>query len=237
MKKFLILMILTAGTLQAYQPGKWSPLDTYVLNPKSRGPISLQVKDEKGEIRKSAKFEYDSSNRLVKEVYLDQSGRIEGETVYRYLDNLLKEEELFDKTGKGMQKKLFHYKNNDLTHIEVVDGSGKIQSKQSFLTKQSRILSGQEESNGVIDKFILKYDSDRPIAFQFLGPDGKQTGAIQYRYDESGKLIERIREWNGERNICKYQYNQKGDIQSYTYYNEISGKLVMDKTLVFQYDS
>lgn len=232
----LLLYLAAPALLLAFQPGKWSHTDPYILADRTGGPRRLAVLDGSGKLLKQALYSYNSSGRLLEERYLDGTGKEEGRTVFLYESGLLSKERLLDRSGKLVSLQEHHYKNGELLETVVHDAKGQELIRQIYHYRKGQIAGGEEISGNGKDPFQFLYDeSGRLTAVQFLDSSKKVIAEILYHYNSAGQLAERIRTQAGTKSICRYTYSPEGRLASYTYFNEQDGKLTADRTLRLEY--
>lgn len=231
----LALMALSSSALLAYQPVRWSPMDPYIEQGTAGGPASVQVLDPNGAVLGTGKFRYDAKGRLTEEVFLNAGGKADGKTTYSYKGDLLGEEKLFDREGKLVARTVFLYSGNQLTGLEQYDSEGKLAMKQSYVHKEDRIVEGIEKTGDGEDAFVLKYDAGRPVSFVVKSAEHGELQKITYRYDEQGRLKQRVREAFGNMSRCDVLYDARGRVEAYAYYDQVGDKWLRVKKLQFDY--
>ncbi len=231
----LALLALSSSTLLAYQPVRWSPMDPYIEKGNTGGPAAVKVLDPNGTVLGTGKFQYDAKGRLVEETFLNSEGKADGKTTYAYKGEHLSEEKLFDRDGKLVARTVFMYSGNQLTGLEQYDRDGNLAMKQSYVHKDNRIVEGVEKTGDGEDAFVLKYDAGRPVSFVVKSAEHGELQKITYRYDEKGRLKQRVREAFGNMSRCDVLYDAKGRVEAYAYYDQVGGKWLRVKKLQFDY--
>jgi len=227
--------LVMSGTLSAYQVGKWDPLDRYIVGVDGAGPRKLIVTDSDGKVLQSAEYRYDSTGKLIEERYSDSDGKHNGNTHYFYKNGKLISEVLKSSSGTPLSEQKFSYdKGGNIIRI-VITIEGKTAITQSYLYKKGVLIGGKEVSGKVTDPFRIEYAGDRITALKFYNPDGSVYSEIQYRYDRSGRLIQRNRITSAEENTCRYSYDANGRVASYQYFNQRNGTWEPGKKFHFEY--
>ncbi|MCR9143514.1 MAG: hypothetical protein NXI24_14795 [bacterium] len=227
--------LLFAGSLWAFQPVRWSPMDTYVLKPLPGGPKSVQVLSPTGKVLSSASFAYNGEGRLVEERFQNAEGQSAGRNVYKYVDGLLKEEQLIDPSGKIISRTKFIYKKEVLVALEQFDRDHRLISRQDYAYRDGLIIRGVETTGGQKDQFQLEYRDQKPTTLTVKSSEHGRLNLITYRYDEEGRVKQRVREAFGNLSRCDYVYDAQGRIEAYAYYNRINGRWEREKKLKFSY--
>ncbi|MBL8021538.1 MAG: hypothetical protein JNM27_17845 [Leptospirales bacterium] len=230
-------LLLLPGVLLAYQPGKFTPLDVYVLKGAPAGPTSLVARAADGAILERAQFKYDGAGRLTTETFVNAKDAVSGTTEYKRAGDRLSEEVRKNQSGNIMSRTVYSYEGDNLSAIEVYNEQGVMELRRRYFLSQGKITSGEEIVATTKDKFIIKYDegSTLPQALVFVQADGHPFGQILYRYDSQKRLTERERVQNERRELCKYEYDQKGRVQSYSYFDFIDNQWKLKKTLTYSY--
>ena len=228
--------ISTAGApLSGFQPTRWTPMDAYILQPLAGGPKSVQLLSPDGTLLSSARFVYDSAGRLTEERFTDAAGNDAGSNRYTYADGRIKEETLLNTAGKVIGRTKFIYKEKQLVALEQFDPDHKLVSRQDFAYKEGRIVQGVETTGEQKDQFVIDYQDQKPVAMTVKSSEHGQLSRITYRYDEQGRLKQRVRETFGNFSRCDYIYDGQGRIEAYAYYNQINGQWEREKKLQFAY--
>lgn len=232
-----ILLSVLPSIAFAYQPGKFTPLDVYVLKGAPAGPTSLVARGADGAILERAQFKYDGSGRLTTETFVNSKDAVYGSTEYKRAGDKLSEEVRKNQSGSIMSRTVYSYEGETLSAIEVYNEKGIMELRRRYFLTQGRITSGEEIIATTKDKFVIKYDegSTLPQALVFVQSDGHPFGQILYRYDAQKRLVERERVQNERRELCKYEYDEKGRVLSYSYFDFIDNKWKLKKTLTYSY--
>ena len=236
-KSTIVIGIMFFGIveLQAYQPGKWSPMDIYVEQEIKGGPKSLELKNAEGKTLEISKFEYNSKGRLIEEKFYQPSGKFTGKIQYEYNLGNISSEVLLDSNGNVLSRKEFKIRPKSM-EITVLDAKGETIMRHFIRHNKMKVTGGKEYNGDVTDQFVVSYDKGgRVQKLSFIRPGGSSITEINYSYDVNGKLISRTLRDDTVLSVCKYDYDEKGNIKSFTYYNGSDGKLIKDKTLIFDY--
>lgn len=231
---FLVPALFVPFTLAAFSPGKWSPLDVYVLQGRPGGPQLIEHK-VRGEVTLRAKLSYDSKGRLIREVYEKPTGVRTGERHYFYRKGRLIRETLSDAQGKNVEIRFFDYDGNGLKSMMIRNEKNQIILSQSLTSQNSRILSGKEVVGKIMDVFRIEYENNRPKLIQVFNDSGRELGRISFGYRKDGNVAHRVREQNSNLSRCVYQYDSRGKLKSYSYFTKNGNKWVHDKTLLLKY--
>ncbi|MCE9597754.1 MAG: hypothetical protein K8S54_07290 [Spirochaetia bacterium] len=225
------------SVLFAYQPGRFTPLDVYVLKGAPSGPTSLVARSPDGAILERAQYKYDASGRLTFETFTNAKDVASGSTEYKRAGDKLAEEVRKNQSGSIMSRTVYSYEGDTLSAIEVYNEKGIMELRRRYHLTQGRITGGEEIVATTTDKFVIKYDegSVLPQALVFVQADGHPFGQILYRYDSQKRLVERERVQNENRELCKYEYDQKGRVVSYSYFGFINNQWKLRKTLTYTY--
>jgi len=200
------ILLLFPGALLAYQPGKFTPLDVYVVQGATAGPHRMTAKDSTGRVLEIAEFQYDAKGRLMRESYTDASGKQIGNTEYKRSNGRLTEEVRYKADGKILSRTVYGYEGEGLTSIAVYNEAGVVELRRKYNLTKGKVTGGEEIVDSTIDKFILKYKEDGSTdALVFVQSDGHPFGQILYRYDSKGRIQERERIQNEKRELCRYE--------------------------------
>jgi uncharacterized protein RhaS with RHS repeats len=230
----VLLSLLLAGPISAYQPGRFSPLDQAVLRG-GGGPSALEARDANGKLIESARFEYDSKGRLIREHYTGADGATTGSTEYIREGDRLKEEIRRDRENKVLYRTLFFHDGSLISRMDVHDAAGALELRRTYTYQKGLLLGGEEIVGQNKDRFRTAYDQKgNLIALTFLQQDGKPYGEIAYRYDAAGKLTERERSQPERRELCRYEH-AGGRIVKYSYFGRSGDQWILQKTLVLRF--
>jgi antitoxin component YwqK of YwqJK toxin-antitoxin module len=238
MKILSLLIILFSNSVFAYNPGKWSHLDKYVMGLEKNGPKQETVKNAEGKIIYKASYEYDEEGRLIKEVYTDGSGAPDGETVYQYDKNRVISEQLFSKQGL-QEKKIFKYNSKgDLKEIIIYNAEGK-EILRCIVTYMWNEQVGEGEIKWIKDKeseyFSTKRESATVYNQEIFDTKKKSVANVKYILDSNGKIIKRENVQSNTKRMSEIQYSPDGKISSFNFsvYQENEWKAI--KTHELQY--
>lgn len=226
----LILLLFIPGSLIAFSPGKWSPLDVYVLKGRPGGPQVIEHRI-RGEITLRARLSYDANGRLIREVYEKPTGKKTGERSYLYSRGRLIRETLSDAKGKKLETRFFDYDGNGLKSMQIKNSKNQIIMTQSLTSQEYRVLSGKEVVGKIMDVFRIEYDNNRPKVIRVFNDSGKELGKVSFGYRPDGNVAHRIREQNSNLSRCVYEYDSSGKLKSYSYFTRDGKHWVHDKTL------
>lgn len=227
--------MLCANPANAYQPGRFSPLDDAVTRG-GGGPRSLEARDASGKLIELAKFEYDDRGRLVREVYTAPSGASTGSTEYVREGDRLKEEVRRDAQNRVLYRTLFFHDAAMISRMDVHDSQGALELRRTYSYQKNQLVGGEEIVGQNTDRFRTAYDSRGNLsALVFLQQDGKPYGEIRYRYDGEGRLVERERTQAEKRELCRYEHSG-GRIVKYSYFGRSGDQWVLQKTLVLRFE-
>lgn len=220
MKIIFALLILLSTSIYSYNPGKWSPLDKYVMGLEKNGPKKEIVKNGEGQIIYTASYEYDEEGRLSKEVYTDSGGGADGETIYQYEKNRIISEELFSKQGL-QEKKIFKYTvKGDLKEIIVYGADGK-EIVRCIVNSMWNEQIADGEIKWIKDKeseyFSMKKESATVFNQEILDTKKKQVATVRYILDTSGRLIKRENIQTNTKRMSEIQYQENGKVKSFSF--------------------
>ena len=242
---YTLLLLLFYGSLavslQAYQPIQWSPLNPYILKDNDKkGPRGIKILDPKGQLIAKTRYSYNSSGRLIRETYFNAKAQETGHTQYHYQKGLVSEERLFDTSGKLLSLVRFFYDSQKrLQKLRSYDAKQKIRSEQSYRYAQKRLIGGLEiTGEKQKNKFQIFYEGDRLSRVFFSARSVGKILEITYNYDKKQKIKERIRRLFLEKKIsrCIYHYNEKGQLQGYSYKSkDAKGQWIKDRQVVLLY--
>lgn len=231
----LCTLMVIALPLQAFDPARFSPLDTFLIKPGQAGPKSLQMVDASGKLKQRAALEYDASGLLLRESYFDADGKSQGSTLYHYKDGRLSEERSLSTSGSLVTRRSFEYKGKNLVLIVSYDSANQIVSRIQYAYKEDRLVSGIELQSPDRDRFQVEYAGPAMAAISYASSEGKPISTIRYTYGTHGQVLERERILGPARSACRYQYDTAGRITAYSYYEFVNGGWVLEKTLRFEY--
>ena len=230
----LAVFIFFSSSLLAYMPGRYSPLDQFVLRNSKERPTSLSVVIN-GQQVQVARFYYNNSGRLTREVYAGKDGITQGQTKYNYKDGKLIGESLYNKKEELVENRVFSYDRHGLIAMRVFNKDKQLIINQFINSEKNRIISGRQVNGKQTDRFFIRYEKNRPVLMKVLREDGKLISKVTFTYSKSGALKERIRDQNDSLSRCVYKYQAGGKLESYSYYTKVEGKWVLTKTLVLNY--
>lgn len=222
MKKIGIVLLVSASQIFAITPGKWSPMDRYVLGLDKNGPKQEIVKDKEGSVIYTASYEYDEEGRLIREIYKKGNGESDGENALTYEKNRITTEELLSSEGV-QEKKVYKYNiNGDLKEIIVYGADGKELIRYKIIGL-SQDLIVEAEIRWVrlkeTEYFILKKDpTDAKVLLQEILDDKKRhVATVKYFLDEKNNILKRENIQAGSRRMSEVKYNEAGRVISYDF--------------------
>lgn len=233
--KIIFFFFFYLPSLYSISPGKWSPIDKYVLGLEKNGPKEEQVKDANGNLIYSAKYEYNQEGQLVKESYMKGNGEVDGETLYTYDMNRVVSEELFSKTGL-QEKKVFKYSpKGDMKEIIVYDAQGKEVMKCKVIAFWNELISDGEIkwlSLKESETFALKKSSENPkMYFQEVYNEKKElVTTVRYYLNEKNWIVKRENIQSTSKRMSEIQYDENGKIKNFSFYIFKDGDWKLQKT-------
>lgn len=234
--RIILLLVLTCSPAYAFQPGRFHPMDSLVLSG-GKGPRGLEARDAQGKLLERAQFEYDERGRLTRENYFDAAGKPSGLTEYVRDGDHLKEEIRRDSQQRVLYRSIFFRDGAQISRIDVHDATGALELRRTYAYQRALLVGGEETVGQNTERFSARYDSaGRLTSIQFLGPDGKPYGQIEYRYSPDGRLLERERSQPEKRELCKYSYDGQGRINQFAYFGKQGDQWTLQKTLVLTFD-
>ncbi len=234
---FLFILFLFASATYSFTPGKWSHTDRVVLGFEKGGPAQEVVKDAKGNIIYSAKYEYDESGKLIRENYTGQDGKADGYTKFSYKDGRVLKEELFNKDGANIESKIFSYdKAGVLSSIELLDKEGKSVLRCSILSwgDNGLIKDAQTEWTDTKDseRFSVIKDPNKPGLFQqnIYNEDKQQVASTVLTFDSTGKLQSRMNVQGNLERMNRLLWDKNNRLQQFTFMVKQGDKWAIEKT-------
>jgi antitoxin component YwqK of YwqJK toxin-antitoxin module len=236
---FYIFFFLLILEIVSFTPGRWTPLDKYVLGLEKFGPKEEIVKNASGQIIYSAVYEYNDKGNLLKEIYKNSTGLVDGETKYFYENNKVTSEETFQ-NDLLKERKIYKYSNQgDLKELIVFGEDNKeiqrckiINMKDEFITDAVIKWFALKET----EYFNLKRDSSGDTWTQDILDDRKKSmGTIKFYFDEKGKLIKRENIQNSGRKSNEIKYDSEGRVIEFSFFLQDSNdwKLIKIHTLSY----
>lgn len=221
--KITFFFLVSLHSLYPISPGKWSPIDKYVLGLEKNGPKEEQVKDSNGNLIYSAKYEYNEEGQLVKENYIRKNGEPDGETIYTYEMNRVISEELYSKAGL-QEKKYFKYNpKGDMKEIVVYDSQGKEVMKCKVIAFWNELISDGEIKWLTLkesESFTLKKSSENPkMYFQEVYNEKKElVTTVRYFLNEKNWIVKRENIQPNSKRMSEIQYDENGKVKSFSFY-------------------
>ncbi|MCP5498777.1 MAG: hypothetical protein H7A25_02650 [Leptospiraceae bacterium] len=235
LKKFLLTIFINFS-LWSYTPGKWSHLDSVIMKKTDAKPKKEVVKSPSDKVLYSAEFEYDKDGNLIKEKYLNSTGKEDGYTRYSYRGKMVIKEELFGLDGKIKETRIFEYdKNDNLKRLRLLDSSG----IDTVHYKIKEVMNNELQSIEVLwlgskdmEYYNVKRSPDSEFKFiQEISLENRKTmGQVIYMYDKNKKLISRMNSVSDDRKQNNIKYDQEGRVQSFTFHVKRGGKWELLKT-------
>lgn len=223
-KNFLfIFFILGFVYTHPISPGKWSPIDKYIYGLEKNGPKEEKVYDASGTLIYSAKYEYDETGKLTKEIYFKGNGEEDGETVYTYESNRVISEELFSKRGI-QEKKVFKYSpKGDLKEISLYDFQGKEIMKCKVGAFWNELISEGEIkwlNSKESETFTWKKSPENPnLFFQEVYNEKKElVTTIRYFLNEKNWIVKRENIQANLKKMSEIEYNENGKVKSFSFF-------------------
>lgn len=236
-KAILLLLIFGASSLLAFTPGKWSHTDRIVLGFEKGGPAEEIVKDSKGNIIYSAKYEYDETGKLVRENYLSKDGKPDGYTKFSYKEGRVLREDLFNKEGINLESKLFGYDASGiLNSVELLDQSGKSLLRCSILSwgENGLIKDAQTEwaDSKDTERFSITKDPNKPGLFQqnIFNEDKQHVASTVFTFDSNGKLLSRMNVQGNQERMNRLLWDKSNRLQQFTFLVKQGDKWALEKT-------
>ncbi|WP_243396549.1 hypothetical protein [Leptospira wolffii] len=236
-KAFLLLVFFTASATFPFTPGKWSHTDRIVLGFEKGGPAQELVKDAKGNLIYSAKYEYDESGKLVRENYIGKDGKPDGFTKFTYKDGRVLKEELFNKDGVSLEAKVFNYdKAGILSSVELLDQSGKSLLRCSILSwgENGMIKDAQTEwaDSKDTERFSVVKDPNKPGLYQqnIFNEDKQHVASTVLTFDSNGKLLSRMNVQGSQERMNRLIWDKSNRLQQFTFLVKEGDKWTIEKT-------
>lgn len=185
------------------------------LKPTRRGPVAETV--TQGGNRGSARYDYDSENRLSKARFYNEDNP-DGETVYRYGRWGLETEEIFDVNGNLVEKLTYRYnRDGKLIGYKVTDATGNEVIRWDFTLTGGEISAGRRYSGKELtESFQMTSENGNRVQIIYNGQGEKQGEILHTR--EGQQLKERVKsDVTGKKKIV-YAYDSAGRIETMTYY-------------------
>ena len=217
----LIYFLFYTYNILAYQPLKWSPMDSYIVGGGKNisFPKSMQNFNAKEKLTQTVTFEYNNEGKLILEKYYNNKNEYTGYTKYFYQNKILKEEKLYDKNDNLLNSTSFTNDNKNITSLTIKNKKNEIISEQKFFYEKGLLNSGYEKSNGNKDEFKIVYVKNQIKEIILTNTTSGKLGDIIFKYNEKKQLIERVRNLilEKETNRFVYYYDQLGFIKNYSY--------------------
>ncbi|TGK07169.1 hypothetical protein EHO59_03415 [Leptospira semungkisensis] len=234
---FLISLLLSVTSIHSFTPGKWSHMDRVVLGFEKGGPSQEVVKDSKGKIIYSAKYEYDESGKLVRENYTGSDGKPDGYTKFTYKDGRVAREELYNKEGINLEVKVFQYDNSGtLSVVELLDQTGKLILKCNISSwgENGLIKEAHTEwaDTKLTERFHIVKDPNKPGLFQqnIYNEDKQQAASTVLTFDEKGKLLSRMNVQGANERMNRLLWDKNNRLQQFTYLIKQGDTWAVEKT-------
>lgn len=217
-----------------YNPAKWTPTGQYLMQAQSGGPKEIHAFDLDGKLEQKAILRYSSEGRLLEEIYYNGKGERTGSTVYEYNNGNPVTEKLYGPKNRLRNRIVRTFENGKVTRIVNYNKDNQILSQQFFEYNQKGI-SGSEKVGDTIDSFFVHYLSGRPHRIDFKDSANGVFQEIQYVYDQSGKLIQRIRTNQASKSRCDHKYDSKGRLASLHYFDAENNNWELTRKITFVY--
>ncbi|TGL62916.1 hypothetical protein [Leptospira sarikeiensis] len=231
---FILLYITPA---YSFTPGKWSHTDRIVLGLEKGGPTQELVKDSKGNVIYTAKYEYDPSGKLIRENYIGKDGKPDGFTKFIYTDGKISKEELYNKDGVNLEAKVFGYnKSGVLSSIELLDQNGKNILTCTILSwgENGLIREAQTEwaDTKITERFAIVKDPNKPGLFQqnIYNEDKQQAASTVLTFDSNGKLLSRMNVQGTIERMNRLIWDKDNRLQQFTFLVKQGDKWAVEKT-------
>lgn len=234
---FSLVFISFISPIYSFTPGKWSHTDRIVLGFEKGGPSQELVKDSKGNLIYTAKYEYDPSGKLIKENYIGQDGKPDGFTKFIYKDGKILKEELYNKDGVNLESKNFGYnKSGVLSSIELIDKEGKniltctiISWGENGLVKEAQT---EWTDAKLTERFSIVKDPNKPGLFQqnIYNEDKQQAASTVLTFDSNGKLLSRMNVQGTIERMNRLIWDKENRLQQFTYLIKQGDKWAVEKT-------
>lgn len=240
MKYLFLLLLCFASSLFAINPGKWSYLDKFVIGDEKFGPSGETVANAEGKVVYSAKYEYNTEGKLVKETYTNEAGEFDGELNYIYENGRVISEELLDKEKELKEKKTYSYLlNSILKEINISRGEGKDYIKCKVLAMDKDLITNAETTRleeKITEHFIIKKDSKDPNNFsqEVYEEKKKLISSIKFFFSE-GKLMKRESVQGNLKRMQTFEYDEKGRLIRFTFHVKQNEDWIPVKTHTYTY--
>jgi YD repeat-containing protein len=221
-KIFIFFLFCQVISLYSISPGKWSPMDKYVLGLEKNGPKQEVVKDKDGNVVYTAKYEYDEEGRLIRETYTKENGVLDGETVYTYERNKIATEELISSSGIQERKVYKYTTNGNLKEISIYSADGKETVRFKILA-----MSGDLVLEGEIrwlklketEYFSVKRDPENSkiLIQEIFDEKKKQVAVVKYFLNEKNNIIKRENIQNQSKKMSEVSYDTEGKVTKFNF--------------------
>jgi hypothetical protein len=236
----LLFLLFISSSIFAYTPGKWSPLDKYIMGLETFGPVGEEVKSKDGKLLYTAEYEYDEKGRLVKEKFKNSKGEPDGETVYTYEKNKISMEDLYSSRGLE-ERKVFKYStNNELKEIIVYSNDGKETLKYKVLAILNGMITDGEirwVKDKEVEFFSMRKDSTNAKLYnqEILDDKKKFIAIVRYFFDEQGRLIKRENDQPQNRKMSEIKYDSESKVTEYSFSIFQENDWLLQKTHTLKY--
>lgn len=218
----------------SYNPARWSPLAPYIMQDGLTGPSTIIATDDKGAETEKAVMKYDQRGRLVEEVFYDASGSNKGKSVYEYEAGRPITQKLYNNKGELISSEVREYYQDRLKSIAYMDEKGERALLHSFKYSPGQI-TGVEVSSDTRDAIAIELNGRNITQVMFTASTGETLANISFKYDKTGKLVERLRSSPSGTERCRHIYNAKGQLSEYIYEIKSGDSWILSRKLKLSY--
>ncbi|MGF7216963.1 hypothetical protein GGR92_003130 [Spirosoma lacussanchae] len=195
---------------------------------------------------------YDNLGNLIERRQYDSMGKLRYKGIFDYNDKgLCTQETGYDGNSNLLQLFIYTYdKNGNQTDYQQLSPDKKIwvHQKSVFNSQGQRIklYNHSEERGGFYLSATFAYDSaGRAVSSTTYSIDGDTGSSDEYRYDDSGNLIETYQVMGDQKTLVyKNRYNEKNQLTEKQYYQRnqhiTNGRpqaVPSDRRMLFTYDT
>ncbi|MFK8271843.1 hypothetical protein [Capnocytophaga canimorsus] len=171
--------------------------------------IKQQTHDSEGTILEITSYEYDSQNRLTKEVF--ENKRNDGGVIwkYRYNDkNQITESDYYDIDGTWMGKEIYEYENGNLVRKITRNDNGQpfVTASYTYNSEQKLIRIDFEAKNNFTHLSTFTYNENYLSEEKML--IGNNNGILT-KYNNNQEITSQITLSTNEEIIFQYTYDDK----------------------------
>lgn len=190
----IIPSTIGSNELDPYESFLVHPLAPYFMQSGLAGPLMRVAMDEKGQVE-FTRIHYDEAGFISTEYFYDRESKLQSEIQYTFEKGQLVKIQEFDERRRLQSTVERIYRDGHLATVVKTGEGGYYTLHYSYFPKRTVVvMNDSSTAQTVIEHIAIEFDmTGKPTSVRVTDKDGKLVIAINYAYDENGRLRERVK--------------------------------------------